>query len=504
MAYKFGIDFGACNLKCVRADESRVRPVRLNTNDDGSFHTPNAIFYKQNQGGDVEFSIGQYAVDMGTMTPENLIIGLKRKLEQKNWRQFIPALNCEVDAQKVTEDIFKKIFDKATVNVPADEKSHAVVTVPVIFTKHQRNLIKSAAQKAGFIVDGVINESFAAIFGVNTKDDSLNVIFDLGGSTLDVSIIKICGDEVQELAAAGLRLGGLDIDRNILEKIIKPKFAAELSERWQGENADNFQMNFACRLKEILYADEFNELVDAELVDTHFDFKITRAEVDALLESEGYREKIFAMLDEIFDELSQGEDCFEKSDVTKIWAMGGTMHIPYFKNLLESYFGAELFDAETYDFEDNEEITNGLEDKYLIVAGGAANFLKRRENITAINAIPYRICYSLGKILRLGIAKNMPAGFETLYLPLNLIELDNCGWKISLYQIFGDDADFEDAAYLGEVALNPALYDKKETPLLKMKMMRDGRLRMRFNERRMLDDGAEVILVEQHFLNLEE
>lgn len=503
--YLFGIDFGACNLKCVRADKSKMRPVRLNTNDDGSFHTPNAIFYKKNKDGGVEFSIGQYAIDMGSLTPENLVVGLKRKLELKDWQQFIPNLNCDVSAEKVTEDILKKIFDAATKNVPAGDESHAVVTVPVIFTKHQRNLIKSAAQKAGFKIDGVINESFAAIFGVDAEEDSLNVIFDLGGSTLDVSIIKFERDEVQELVAAGLKLGGIDIDRAILEKILKPKFGEELAARWQCLNADDFQMNFVRRLRENIYADEFDESASATLVDAYFDFEITRAEVDALLESEGYREKIFAMLDELFGELSQGEDCFDKSDVTKIWALGGTMHIPYFRNLLENYFGADLFDAQDYDFEDNEDLIEGLADKYLVVAGGAANFLKNLDGITAVNAIPYRICYSLGKNLQLGIAKNMPAGFETLYLHLNLAELDNCGWKISLYQTFGDEANFDDAAYLGEVQLNSALYEKNETPLLKLKMMRDGRLRLRFNERRMLDDGnADIILVEQHFLNLEE
>ena len=499
--YQFGIDFGACNLKCVRADNSRVRPVRLTTNDDGSFHTPNAIYYRKNKGGDIENILGQSAVNMGTMEPKNLVVGLKRKLEQKDWRQFIPTLNCEVDAEKVTTDIFKKIFDMATRNVPIGEVAHAAVTVPVIFTKHQRHLIKSAAENAGFKVDGVINESFAAIFGVKAENDSLNVIFDFGGSTLDVSIIKFNEKEVQELAAAGLRLGGLDIDRNILEKILKPKYGKKLADRWQALNADDLQMDFTRKLKENLYADDFNESADAALVDAYFDFKLSRAEVETLLESSGYREKIIAMLDELFDE---GEDYFEKSDVTKIWAMGGSMRIPYFKKLLEDYFGAELFDAQDYDFEDNEELIGGLEDKYLIVAGGAANFQQRRESIKAVNAIPYRICYSLGKTLRLGIAKNTPAGFETLNLRLKLSELEKCGWKIELYQTFNDKADFESAAYLGEVQLDSAKYEKKEMPALKMKMMVDGRLRLHFYERRLINDDADTVLVEEIFLNLED
>ena len=72
-----------------------------------------------------------------------------------------------------------------------------------------------------------------------------------------------------------------------------------------------------------------------------------------------------------------------------------------------------------------------------------------------------------------------------------------------MYQTFGNAADLEVAAYLDTVQLNPALYEKKESPLLKMKMMRDGRLRLRIGEQRLLDDEAEFVLLEQHFIKLE-
>ena len=81
--------------------------------------------------------------------------------------------------------------------------------------------------------------------------------------------------------------------------------------------------------------------------------------------------------------------------------------------------------------------------------------------------------------------------------------MDAADWKIELYQTFGDAADFDEAAYLDTVQLNPALYEKKESPLIKMKMMRDGRLRVRIGEQRLLDDEAEFVLLEQHFIKLE-
>ena len=166
------------------------------------------------------------------------------------------------------------------------------------------------------------------------------------------------------------------------------------------------------------------------------------------------------------------------------------MHIPYFRNLLENYFGAEIFDADGYEFDDDEGLAAGLEDKYLVVAGGAANFLKQREKIRTVNVIPCQICYSLGGSLKPGIAKNSAHGFETLYLKLNPAELEKFGWKIELYQAF---ANLSDAAYLGEIKLNPALYEKSEPPLLKLKILRDGKLRLRIFERR----AAEIALVEE-------
>lgn len=503
--YFFGIDFGACNLKCVQAAEKKVRAIQLNTNESGDYHTPNAIFYKKLQSGDIENVIGQTALNMGGTEPKNLIIGLKRKLEQKNWRSFIPNVNREISALEAVEDIFQKIYAFATKRFQPGDIARACVTVPVIFTKHQRKLIRESAEKAGFKVEAIVNEAFAAIFAIETEDDSLNVIFDCGGSTLDISIIKISGNEIQELAAAGIKLGGLDIDKDILEKILIPKYADKLNARWQNENAEDFKLNFARRLKENLYSDDFNETADASIVDASFDFQLNRADIDKIFETEHYGERIIKLLDEIFDDLSQGEDCFDKSDVTKVYAVGGSLHIPYFRNLLENYFGAELFDSQDYEFEDNAELIEGLDDKYLIVAGGAAEFLKRRSEISATNAIPYRICYKVGKNLKLGISKNSPAGYETLYLEIKFAELEKANWKIEIYQTFSDEIKFEESAYIAEVKLNSALYEKKnKIAFLKMKMMRDGRLRLRFLERRELEEGADIILVEQHFLNLED
>lgn len=503
----FGIDFGACNLKCVRLGDRKIFGVRLHTKDDGSFHTPNAICYSKTKDGTIQKVIGQAAINKGVMEPENLIVGLKRKLEQKDWRQFIPALNREVTAPEVVEDIFKRIYEMTSGNLSKDDIARAMVTVPIIFTKSQRQMIAQAASNAGFKVSGVINEAFASIFGARILHDSFNVVFDFGGSTLDVSIIKVTSNEVHELAAAGLHIGGLDIDKDILDKLLKPKYETILNAAWEIGNRDDFQMSFAQRLKEAIYADDYADEICAEEISGKKDFDkiiLSRAEIDELLEREGYAEKINALLDELFDALAEHDECFDKSDVTKVWALGGSLRIPYFRTLLENYFGAELFAADDYDFEDVEDFLNGLENKYLVVAGGAANFLGQREKVTTINAIPYRVSFALGEKIYPGLSKNSPAGFETMYKPLKFSELEAAAWKIELYQSFEDAASFEDSAYLASVQLDSTLYNRDETPLLKLKMMRDGRLRLRVGVQRTIDGEPDLTLLEQHFLRLED
>lgn len=61
------------------------------------------------------------------------------------------------------------------------------------------------------------------------------------------------------------------------------------------------------------------------------------------------------------------------------------------------------------------------------------------------------------------MAKNSPAGFETLYLPLNIDDLEAANWKIELYQTFDDEAKLEDAAFLESIQLNSTLYENKRS-----------------------------------------
>lgn len=111
-----------------------------------------------------------------------------------------------------------------------EEVTQAVITVPAYFTHHQRSATKEAADIAGLEVLRIINEPMAAAltygFGsASTRRGSSNsivLIFDLGGGTCDVCILKVCNENFDVMAVQGdSHLGGRDIDRLLVEHLLE-------------------------------------------------------------------------------------------------------------------------------------------------------------------------------------------------------------------------------------------------------------------------------------------
>ena len=102
----------------------------------------------------------------------------------------------------------------------------AVITVPAYFNNSQREATKLAAEKAGLEVIRLINEPTAAAiaYGYENKSEEERkvLVFDLGGGTFDVSILKIKGEEFTVLASCGdPHLGGEDFTNKLTEHLIK-------------------------------------------------------------------------------------------------------------------------------------------------------------------------------------------------------------------------------------------------------------------------------------------
>ncbi|MEO0630025.1 MAG: Hsp70 family protein, partial [Planctomycetota bacterium] len=141
-----------------------------------------------------------------------------------------------ISPQEVSAEILRALKQRATEALAVDVKK-AVVTVPAYFDDAQRQATRDAGRLAGLDVVRIVNEPTAAAlaYGLGTSTDPRTVaIYDLGGGTFDVSILRITPAEregetsfFQVLATAGdTRLGGDDIDQQLVKL-----FLSEIRER---------------------------------------------------------------------------------------------------------------------------------------------------------------------------------------------------------------------------------------------------------------------------------
>lgn len=469
--------------------------MRLSQNVDQDY-TPNIILYDMTKAGNLEIKIGDSARDTlvnPNVNPENAVEYIKRKLELEEWAKEIPNLQRSLSVVEIATDIFRGISEKlqGKLNCTAEEL-HAIITVPVCSSGLQRSRIYQSAKDAGISVETIITEPFAALFSMEdlldeNSDDEVVVVFDFGGSTLDLSLLKIEHDDetfVEELASAGLAYGGIDIDEAIFSEIIAKKYSEEIGEIQSHDDTQNraktsYELRkVATELKEKLFSDDDESIQYGRTFygsGEYYEFELTRQEMEDLFQHQDLRKKIFDLLDDLFS-----QTYLNRNEVTLVKPFGGTSQIKYFLNLLTEYFGADIFDSDDFEFED-ESIAD--------VAAGAVRYLSIRQNdsnIEIISKIPFSLGIARGKFFKKYIDCAPPYGYRTKRIPLLWQDLKDNEYQVSVYQAFADTENLEiegqnGAVYVGKVTVNPDLYQSKDGILLEMEMIDSGTLKMIFS-----------------------
>ena len=501
-----GIDFGACNVKVSYYDnKGNRRDLKLNKDQFGGKQMPNVICYEPKYDEQDRSKVIGYEIKVGTsadksLSDKNKISFIKRKLEQPEWTKFIPSLNKTLTAEEIAADIFKWLHKKIDSTLNGREIETAI-TVPVCFSEVQKQRIKKAAENAGIAVNAVLTEPFAAAFSIEdlfeeAEDEEQNVlIFDFGGSTLDLSLLTIENEDDEEItvtekASAGMRYGGIDITQDIYEYIIKSKYPDEIKQLISSLNEDEAAgeeielLKKINKMKEDIFAeDDDDDDVPPLLLTTKDGKQITlelkRQEIIAMFDKLKIKDRIKSLFDELFD----SNDDIEKGDITTIHVFGGTSHIKYLCEAIGEYFGDDLY--EDIDTDDMDEI-------YTAIAAGAAKYLyfKAAEDddreIEIYNAIPFNIGLEQnGKFVRC-INRSELYGLETKYRPIEISDLEAKNYRIPVYQCFSNDDDIniddDGVVYMGSVQLDAKQYKAKDAIIFKLKMMSDGKLNMRFFE----------------------
>ncbi|MFZ4804705.1 MAG: molecular chaperone DnaK [Synechococcus lacustris] len=228
-----GIDLGTTNS--VLSVLEGGRPVVV-ANAEGLRTTPSVVGFSR----DRELLVGQAARRQLVLNPRNTFANLKR-LIGRQWRDLdevsqavaytirandldqvrvvCPATEREYAPEELVGCLLRKLVDDASTYL-GEAVEAAVVTVPAYFDDAQRQATRDAGRLAGLRVERILNEPTAAAlaYGFDRNRSQLVLVFDLGGGTFDVSILRIANGVFDVKATSGdTQLGGNDFDQRIVD-----------------------------------------------------------------------------------------------------------------------------------------------------------------------------------------------------------------------------------------------------------------------------------------------
>jgi molecular chaperone DnaK len=217
MSIAVGIDLGSTFsvVSYVKTDGN----VEVIPNSEGNRITPSVFAFDDN----LQFMVGELATDYETTDPNNVIRLVKREMSSGFEKTFNFRNNFKMSPVQISSEILKKLKNDAE-NYLGEKITEAVITVPAYFNNSEREATKASGELAGLKVLRIINEPTAAslAYGLDKQNDSTILVYDLGGGTFDVTILKLSdGCDFHVLATAGdTKLGGADFDSAISNLII--------------------------------------------------------------------------------------------------------------------------------------------------------------------------------------------------------------------------------------------------------------------------------------------
>ena len=212
MSKILGIDLGTTNSVCSIYENGKEKVI---INAEGNRTTPSVVAFA-----DGTFLVGQEAKNAEVTHPGSSVSSVKRYMGSV--KKFKVG-DKELDATQISALILEKLKNDAETFL-GEKIQSCIISVPANFDEIQRGCTIRAAQLAGLNVLRTINEPSAAAiaFGVDKQKENSNVlVFDMGGGTLDVSIVNINNNVMQVVSTSGINnLGGDDIDNAIVDLLV--------------------------------------------------------------------------------------------------------------------------------------------------------------------------------------------------------------------------------------------------------------------------------------------
>ena len=338
-----GIDLGTTHSLIASVRAGRVQTL---ADESGSHLLPSVVRYEEENG----ISVGDEAVQAGVVDPANTIASIKRLMgrgkedlesrgqlldyrvaDQADGMVRLETRQGEKTPVEISAEILRVLSERAEETL-GGSLDGVVITVPAYFDDGQRQATKDAAELAGLNVMRLVSEPTAAAlaYGLDSGAEGVVVVYDLGGGTFDVSVLRMRMGVFEVLATGGnTSLGGDDVDIAIASELIG---RSQLNEDITQEMRRALIMK-ARAVKEAL-SDESSVAVDLtpEGIDWSGAFdRQALTEVAGSLVEETVRITRKTIRDAQVD----------LDDIANVVLVGGSTRMPMVRDAIEDYFGRE-------------------------------------------------------------------------------------------------------------------------------------------------------------------
>lgn len=445
-----GIDLGTTNSLVAYVDENNNQPYIIDINGDGIVPSIVALL------DDKSIVVGREAKKYLITDSDKTIYSVKRLMG----KSFI---DIENNSEKLTYKISHRREGLVRVEIAGKEytpielssmilldlkkraEEHfgepvfsAVITVPAYFNDSQRQATKDAGKLAGLDVLRIINEPTAAAlsYGLDKTKDGVIAVYDLGGGTFDISILKIESGVFQVLATNGNSyLGGDDLDNEITNYFIK-----QLSLKFNNFNPNSNQFQYIKSIceeaKKELSFKESIEIVftipDSNVVyKEKFNQKLLNILCGPIIEK-----TIKPCLNALYD------SGYENELLDSVVLVGGSTRMPLVKKMVSDIFKVKVID----DINPDEVVALGAAVQADILSGN-------RKDTLLLDVIPLSLgIEAYGGVMSFIVSRNTP--IPTQAQEVYTTQVDNqTGIKINVYQ--GEREFVKDNRELASFLLSP-------------------------------------------------
>ena len=331
-----GIDLGTSNSQAavVIGGKPTIIPSAEGATVAGKMF-PSVVAFTKNG----SLLIGESAKRQAVVNPEGTVMKAKRKIGT-DFKYSI--YGKEYTPQQISSYILQKIKRDAE-SFLGEEVKKVVITVPAYFNDNQRTATKDAGTIAGLEVVRLVNEPTAAsmAYGLDKEGEHKILVFDLGGGTLDVTIMEFGDGTFNVLSTSGdTQLGGTDMDEFIVKWIIE-----------EFKKQEGFDLNDdATAMQRIRESAEKAKIELSGVMETeinipyitatnkgpkHLLLKITRAKLEQLIDP-----LIKRCIHPVLQALNDAK--LKKEDIHKIILVGGPTRMPIIQKFIEENVGKKV------------------------------------------------------------------------------------------------------------------------------------------------------------------